>query len=497
MNLPGGAEFQAEDLDYLDYQTFLIKLLCSLSPSVPLEDNLRAVMAPFLVRLRQYSGAKVAAHVFMNPEFLEVHAMAVGEGSRTTEALQLELDRRHDPQAKGLVPEEGLPKYLRLQSPPSMSPADFAVLSSAEAIGLQGQFLWLFNDLRQHLPDEFRDLQISPDDTITVVPLTASGYPRLGCFVLWSPADQLSRWFSSPKVQEDLGLFRNTAQQLVVRLFTNFYQMEPHTYLPSYCRSACKPVALLAAEIRSFDRTAEVLRRRRDFSSEQAADCLRALIRGFTETTARVVEQKSGRVDQIWGNGALAVFGEYLTSPDSQELQASAGCIQAVLAAKEIVNQFFTVAQNWLKKEFRVDKFIQLHGERIDVAPVIAIAYGDVLFDYVGSLKHRSYMAVGDRVNFVKHLAGTASRSELDRGDPIAILREVRDLLREREFGRREEFREAPILLSQAAHTWARDVLVDPPGRPVGEVHRPHSIAVPGKPGQYEIYAVWPENIDG
>ena len=499
MSLSDGAtEFTAEDPNYLDYQTFLIKLLCSLSPSVPLEDNLRAVMAALLARLRQYSGAKVAVHVFMNPEFLEVDAMAIGGSSATAEALQLELDRRHDPEAKGLVPEGGLPKYQRLKSPAGMSPADFVVPPSAESIGLlQGQFLWLFDALKHHLSDEFPGVKPSPDDTIIVIPLTASAYPRLGCFILWSPADRLKHWFSNPKAREGLGLFRNTAQQVVVRLFTNFYQIGPRTYLPSYCRTECKPVALLAAEIRGFDRTAEVLRRRRDFSAEQATECLRDLIRGFTETVAGVVEHRRGRVDQIWGNGVLAVFGEYSTSPNSEKVLATAGCMQAVFAAKEIVDRFSTVAASWLKKEFEFENFIQRHSERIDVAPVIAVSYGDVLFDYVGGLQHRTYMAVGDRVNFVKHLAGAASRSELDRGDPIAILREVRDLLREREFGQREEFREAPILLSQAAHTLARDVLVDPTGRPVGEVHRPHSITVPGKPGQYQIYAVWPDNIAG
>jgi hypothetical protein len=109
------------DLDLLAFQ---INLLLSLKQEAPLSENLCAVMAPALAKLRVYCGATVAVHTFFNPEVYELHAMVLGIDPTHRQALEDELLRRHGHNFESLTPRNLLPdyQYIRLLTESDMYP---------------------------------------------------------------------------------------------------------------------------------------------------------------------------------------------------------------------------------------------------------------------------------------------------------------------------------------------------------------------------------------
>jgi class 3 adenylate cyclase len=354
--------------------------------------------------------------------------------------------------------------------------------------------IWLFEELRKVYREEFSEYSIEEGDPLILVPLGTGPYRRLGCIVLWAPSDILEECIAQPTKLEGIIGFRKGIEQLLIRLFTNFYHMASHTYLPSYYQIEQKPVALLCTEIREFDRISETLRLRRDFTREEAAECLRRLVNLFTQTTAQVIEKHRGRVDQIWGNGLLAIFGEYLDTPEPSSRVA---CMRATIAAAELVEKFREVAESWLKTVFKMEKFQQTNNELITLVPAVAVDYGEVVFDYVGSAKHRVYMAIGDHINFVKQLTSMAGRTERDHSAPEFLLHQILALTR-REAKNPDElfYLVAPILLSQAAYAGARHILSERDGTFNGSLRRGRSISLPGRFTPYLVHELWPENVD-
>src|SRR5687767_1527860 len=101
----------------MDYELliFQLKVLSSITPNVPLADNLRGLMGPALAKVRDASKARVAIHAFVNPEIHELHTLVIGRSLATTESLRLETMRRHTPSdAAYLMPQPTLPAYQRL-----------------------------------------------------------------------------------------------------------------------------------------------------------------------------------------------------------------------------------------------------------------------------------------------------------------------------------------------------------------------------------------------
>jgi class 3 adenylate cyclase len=197
-------------------------------------------------------------------------------------------------------------------------------------------------------------------------------------------------------------------------------------------------------------------------------------VNSFTETTAQIVERLGGRIDQLWGSGLVAVFGEYLHTP---EITPRPGCQDALEAATEVVQALDRLAGSWLQTEFRIDDFKKMYADHVDIGAAIAIDHGDVMFDYIGGARRRLFMAVGDRVNFVKQLASAAGSQRRPPHEDEASLA-------------------SPILLSQPAHEWAQHVLKDGSGQQVGAVHRQSMIEIPGMPWPVPIFAIWPDNVD-
>lgn len=478
-----------------DFQIFQMRLLLSLRQTVPLDENLRAVMSSSLAKLKRFCGASLALHVFINVEVQELHAMVIGKSEFTQRVLDDELERIYEGDHDELIPRSKLPQYSRLDLP-----SDGEIINLIDPMGdtrlerTSHQMANLFQQLAELFPQEFADITVSEGDSLLVLPLGTDEHRRLGGIMLWSRSGCLQECFQDYHEQERILSFKRGIEQLLIGLFTNFYQMTPHTYLPSYYRVERKPVALLCAEIRDFDRVSEILRQRYDFERDKSLECLSRLVNRFSEKAAEVVERVPyrGRVDQIWGNGLLAVFGEYM---DIQEPTPRLACMRAVAAAADLVEECSNVLDDWLENDFQYEHFLIYNNEHISLNPVVAVDYGEVVFDYVGSLKNRFYMSIGDHVNFVKQLASAVGNTEpsIDYNFTMRLLpnrasASVTDSTTKLE--------EPPIILSQASFTGSKHILKPLPTMTAKSLEQPWKIRLPGRHMLYSVYQIWPENVD-
>jgi hypothetical protein len=476
------------DQDFLVYQ---LRVLSSLTPNVPLSDNLRAVMATFLAKLRDACRAEVAIHVFVNVELHELHAIVVGCAASTAEALRKEMFRRHGgSRCRGFTPEPTLPNYRKFDGGSTQETSRLFKKAMGEeyAQTLSDRLFSWINEVVKGFPDEWSARTPARGDTVIVIPLGTSPYSRFGYILLWSPGTALAETAKDQNKREQRVVFRNGIEQLLVQVFANFYRMEPQTYLPSFCQPAAKKVTLLCAELWNFERIADIIRRRDDpsFDHERKILCLRSLVNRFTSVAAGIVERHHGRVDQIWGSGLLAVFGEYVDTPDASPRP---GGKRAAIAASQIVSEFRGELNLWLAQEFEIRSYRENYSEAIKIAPVASIDYGEVLFEYVGSKNQRVFMAFGERVSFVRKLAtiaGTARFSQTNGGSP----------LEQTSIFPQPGFTEGPpILLSQPAHEFAIDVLKDRPGHSAYEFRVGHSLGWLGSDRDFVVFPIYPENV--
>lgn len=476
-----------------DFYLLLLNIVLSLRQTAPLDENLRAVIAPVLGKLQRQYHATVAIHAFVNPYLKELHAMILAPGL-AQKALSDELDYRYRYYAghtqSNPIHRSDLPAYDRLNITEHTDLA--AILKPEDTIRLapaSGSLAWLIKELRDLRKKEISEpLEIREGDQVILVPLYTGNYSRLGYFILWAPGETLTPIYNDVSKWDGLTIFRTIMEQLLIRLFTNFYQMTEETYLPSYFRIERKRVALLCAEIRGFDRISQILRQRHDLTRDDAAQCLRKLVNHFTQAAATIVEKYDGRVDQIWGNGLLAVFGQYsITSIE----HPSSSCMDAALAAADIVESCNVVFDTWLKEEFQARDQVEVYSEHISLYPFATIDYGDVMFDYIGSANNRFYMAVGDHVNFVKQLASVAGRAEVGFADYENLLRQIKAIVRTPD----QQHSLPPILFTQPAFRWAVDTLQHTSRYPADWEYYHRTIRLPGRPFPYSVYEIWPENV--
>jgi hypothetical protein len=145
------------------------------------------------------------------------------------------------------------------------------------------------------------------------------------------------------------------------------------------------------------------------------------------------------------------------------------------------------VFDTWLRDVFGLREFRKGNDQYVHIEPVVVCTFGEVRFDYVGSLEHPVYMAVGDRITFAKQIS---SHSE---PVPTDLMREVLRFGLTRD---RRDYREAPILLSQSAYAWVADLVRPSPNGPGQTVDEPHYVKLPARSAIYPVYALWPENIE-
>jgi class 3 adenylate cyclase len=214
----------------------------------------------------------------------------------------------------------------------------------------------------------------------------------------------------------------------------------------------------------------------------------------FSEKAAAVIEKEPyrGRVDQIWGNGLLAVFGEYM---DIQKLSPELACLRAVAAAADLIEESEKVFKEWMQNDFDYEHFLSHNNEHISLRPVVAVDYGNVVFDYIGSAENRVYMSVGDHVNFVKQLASTPIPGELS-DNTYHLMRHLLSIFARATPDIIEQLDEPPIILSQAAYTGSKDILKPLPHMPPISLQHARKIHLPGKTTTYPVYEIWPQNVE-
>lgn len=440
-----------------DFAAFRAGFL-AVTPSVPLQLNLRAVMAPALGKLRRYSEATVAVHFFTNPWDKEIHVMACGTAKSTVAALNLERYRR----AAGMrfVPSDDLPVYSRqvlasradverlFKSPDRSRDEEYKCL-------LAGPLLKMVREIAERFPAEFKGQTPSANDLVIILPLRNGEYPRLGHFVLWSHGNALRVTAERPRDQIVRSTFQVRIREIIVRLFTNYYKMRPDTYLPSYYLPGRKEVTFLSAEIGIFHKIWDQVRDI-PLTPEDRTKIRLSLVNKFLSIATDAIESNGGRIDQNWGSGFLAVFGEY---PGDRGGSPRVSVKEALTTARLLVDEFSEYAGQWMKSEFKIDQF---PGIAYPTTPMVGIGIhrASALFDYFGSEDHRTFLAVGDHVSFVKTLASIAGASD--------------------------EFREKPIILHHSAEKHARDILDKVKGC---------DLPIPGVAGAVKVFPISKENL--
>ena len=421
-------------MDY-DFQIFQLQILYSLKQNAPLRENLRAIMAPVLSKLKKFTDAQIAIHSFMNRYNNRLDSMVLGEDPQTDEALFDELARRNQGGHGTQSLSQNIPDYFKVVMPEDNTIKE-AIIKAFELNEIDATTVepikWLFDKCKANRSKEFLGLpEIKNNDIIIIIPLGAGQYNMLGSFFLWTSGDALRNFVDGSFNYERLIAFRKSMEQMLIRIFTNFYQMNEHTYLPTYYQVEPKEVALLCAEIRGFEKIYETLQKETQLNENEKADCLRRLVNRFSKISAEVIEECNGRIGQQWGNSLLAFFGENVTTTDRT---GSSYCLYAVQSAATIIEKFPDKVKKWLKKDCCLKEINRLRYEKkIELTPeiVIAIHYGLASFDYIGSLRNLAYMAIGDSVNLVKQLANVAGRrtkSKSTSKKPILVSRTAYNL---------------------------------------------------------------------
>jgi class 3 adenylate cyclase len=402
-----------------DFAAFRASLL-SLTPSVPLQLNLRAIVAPALEKLLLYSKATVAFHFFTNPRYREIQVLTIGAGRATALTLASERERRRA--GADFVPSEDLPSYYSPEDPRLRDNVERLfklprISRDEEYKGyLAGPLLAILKELAQDkkYSAEFAGRTPCGQDLVIVLPLRNAVYPTLGHFVLWSPGDELCSTSESTTDREIRSTFEARMRQLIVRLFTNYYKMGRGTYLPSYYLPGRKKVALLSAEIGGFHRIWDQVRSL-NLPQEEKTSARLDLVDNFGRIAAEAIEKSRGRIDQNWGSGVLGVFGEYPEDPNSSP---SISLTEALTASQVLVEKFADFARRWKERNFKEDPtFVPTTTPMVG----IGIHWAHVLFDYFGSADHRTFLGVGDNVSLIKALASTAGTSRRFRDKPILL----------------------------------------------------------------------------
>lgn len=456
-----------------DFHAFRASFLSSLTPNTPLQDNLRAVMFPALAKLKRYTRAAAAVHFFVNPHYQEVHALVCGSSDATSTVVCKERQRRA--QAIDLKPSEDLPRYWEKRMDVTEASNLFKNLEEEYRLTLKSELLQVMQSLAKEHPAEFPGPPPKAGDVIIVLPLRSVEYPKLGYLVLWSSGAELREAADNHGDKETRCIFQARLRQLVIRIFTNYYGMTAGTYLPSYYSPGRKRVTLMCIEIRDFDRIWSSIELHGGLSSEQKRKCRLSLLDQFGRIASKALESHQGRLDQNWGSGILGVFAEYPTTPEGAH---RVGLKNALSAAIALVNAFEAAASMWFSVEFRGGDFHEYSTAMASEPRVgIGIDWGPVLFDYFGSEDHRTFMAVGERLKFVRDLTSMAGRLRVNdshQPDPASNVSWL------------EEFQGPPILLSHSAFLHAADIIRNP---------TPCTVSLPGKSERTRVFPISTEMI--
>jgi adenylate cyclase len=155
-------------------------------------------------------------------------------------------------------------------------------------------------------------------------------------------------------------------------------------------------VAVMFADMRGFTALSERLH------PEQVVELLNEFFKLLTDITF----EYDGTVFSMAGDSLLVGFGVPVAQED--------GCERAILAAKQMLQQFGTLAHRWAER----------YG--VETGLGIGINVGEVIAGNVGSPSYMNYTIIGDTVNVASRLGQRARAGEMLFSDAVKELLDKR-----------------------------------------------------------------------
>jgi adenylate cyclase len=155
-------------------------------------------------------------------------------------------------------------------------------------------------------------------------------------------------------------------------------------------------VAVMFADMRGFTALSERL------NPEQVVELLNEFFKLLTDITF----EYDGTVFSMAGDSLLVGFGVPVAQED--------GCERAILAAKQMLQQFGALAQRWAER----------YG--VETGLGIGINVGEVIAGNVGSPSYMNYTIIGDTVNVASRLGQRARAGEMLFSDAVKKLLDKR-----------------------------------------------------------------------
>ena len=307
---------------------------------MPLEEWLCRCFTILLLWLKKATGAQWGMHFFWNRIDWQEKIEWEWSYLLPTEEEQLRCEQNLDSVANRRMKPL---KYIR-KKPKPVNEDDRRqklryLLERGQTEAQAEQAEELSKDLLDLLLGDM-NIDIEPSEKASITSFSiASGY-RLGWFVLWNPEDGEIPDLNHNNAFQPLVL----AQQAVLNLLKSQYRIKKSTYLPAYHNRQTKSVAVLFADIRNFTPLTEMLRledaMRKEPSGLEGEGLVQKLLHRYHDKMTEIVENEDtgGRIDQLMGDGLMALFGEYEIGR-SYEFHRRA-VSKAVLTAFEMLNAF-------------------------------------------------------------------------------------------------------------------------------------------------------------
>jgi len=281
--------------------------------------------------------------------------------------------------------------------------------------------------------------------------------------------------------------------RLVTQLVSNHYPVSRDTYVPSFQQQGLRNTCVVFADIRNFTSAFETSRL---VSSSRYPELLVGLTKAYLEAASIIIAEPGiGRIDKFLGDGIMATFGDYVVGHE----EGTVACLLAIYASVLLENAFRKLLVAF-RGHSAFQGFLREYNDVVNLRLGIGINYGQVVFDYFGSMGYPSgvsnliggyseYTAVGDNVNAAQRLEGLAAKQVTQ----VALLE-------------RSDYRQhkspnliAPIVMSRTAFIRIADHALRPLGNldsTWDEKYR-SAFALKGKGSAVEAYEVFPDEVNG
>lgn len=357
-------------------------------------ENINRVFSSLCYIFGHWYGYDHCAHVFWNPDFLEVHTLATCDKIHLTLPKE-DADIKYPVYAYRMMKlGESLYRFLELIDISGVSEADRPIPQEL-----------LEEKIEKILP--ILKITMSVQGQGLVIPFNHADL-NLGVFLLWGIKDNTRKKISikDPSHLGWLASLYDFLRSLFIREFE--IKDTKKTYLPSLYASRWKKAAILFAEIKNLSFLEE--RMRQIYAPRHDTGSIRAILNQHCTEMSQIVSAEKGRIERFFGSGLMAIFGEHNES-------YCEAAVSAVSAALSMIDRFDILKPIFLKEIIGRDYEIE-YNEHLDIGLSVGIDFGTVLFEYLGGDEHQKFTVIGDHVNMAEFLmtqAGSLSEAVCQR----------------------------------------------------------------------------------